>query len=404
MTNELRIAFIGNVDSGKSTLIGVLVTDKLDNGRGKVRESILNFPHEKKSGRTSTITQKYIKINENRSLVCIDLAGHEKYLKTTLHGLIGYYIDYSMILVGGNMGVSRMTLEHLSIAVSLKLPSIIVITKIDITPKNILENTIDQIRKLVRRCTKKKKKIFIVTNENLNKLNNLDLSTHFPVFCISNKTGDFIKELRKYIYQLPDIVSFKNNKELGNIFTIETKYQVQGAGTVVTGRVLGGSFNKNDKLYLGPVDGKWINVIIRSFHNNYRTCVNSLSIGESGCISIRPINKKDDFKNKKFKKGLFLLGNKDLQNLLTYKFTANVNILESHSTTIKKDYEPIINCNKIVQTAKICNIDKEAVRAGDNADITFKFNHRPEFMSIGDKFIFIEGRTRGIGSVISINN
>lgn len=402
MTNELRCGFIGNVDSGKSTLIGVLISGILDDGRGKARKSILKYPHEKSSGRTSAITQKYIKINKEKSLVCIDLAGHKKYLRTTLHGLIGYYIDYTMILVGGNMGVSRMTLEHLSVVVSLKLPSIIVITKLDITPKNILENTIKQIRRLVRRCTKKTKKIFIVTNDNLDKLDNLDLSKQFPVFCISNKTGEFINELRNYIYQLPNVVSFKNKKKGGNIFSIESKYHVTGVGTVVTGKVLGGTFNKNDKLYLGPVDGKWIYVVIRSFHNNYRTLVDKLSFGEGGCIAIRPVNKKDNLKNRKFKKGLFLLGNKDLKKILTYEFKANVQILDSHSTTIKKDYEPIINCKKIVQTAKICDIDKKVVRAGDNAEITFKFSHRPEFISVGDKFIFREGRTRGVGNVISI--
>ena len=402
MTKELRCGFIGNVDSGKSTLIGVLISGILDDGRGKARKSILKYPHEKDSGRTSAITQKFIKINENKSLVCIDLAGHEKYLRTTLHGLIGYYIDYTVILVGGNMGVSRMTLEHLSVAVSLELPSIIVITKLDITPKNVLENTIKQIRKLVRRCTKKSKKIFLVNNENLEDLYNLDLTKYFPVFCISNKTGLFIKELRKYIYQLPNAVSLKDDEKDGNIFSIESKYQVPGAGTVVTGKVLGGTFNKNDKLYLGPFDGKWIYVVIRSFHNNYRTFVDKLSFGEGGCIAIRAVNKKDDFKNRKFKKGMFLLGGKDLKKLLTFKFKANVKILESHSTTIRKNYEPIINCKKIVQTAKICDIDKDVVRAGDNAEITFKFSHRPEFISVGDKFIFREGRTRGIGNVTSI--
>ena len=38
---------IGNVDAGKSTLIGVLSSGQLDNGKGKTRESIMTLKHEK---------------------------------------------------------------------------------------------------------------------------------------------------------------------------------------------------------------------------------------------------------------------------------------------------------------------------------------------------------------------
>jgi len=101
---EVRYGVIGNVDSGKSTLIGVIVGDELDDGKGKARSSILRHPHEKKSGRTSSISQNFIKVNEKKYLNFIDLAGHEKYLKTTIKGITGYYIDYAIIVVGANMG------------------------------------------------------------------------------------------------------------------------------------------------------------------------------------------------------------------------------------------------------------------------------------------------------------
>ena len=53
---ELKIACVGNVDSGKSTLIGVLTKGICDNGRGSAREKIFNFFHEKETGRTTSIT------------------------------------------------------------------------------------------------------------------------------------------------------------------------------------------------------------------------------------------------------------------------------------------------------------------------------------------------------------
>jgi GTPase len=39
----------------------------------------------------------------------IDLAGHEKYLKTTVFGLTGHAPDYVMLMVGANAGVVGMT-------------------------------------------------------------------------------------------------------------------------------------------------------------------------------------------------------------------------------------------------------------------------------------------------------
>ena len=51
---NIRIAVVGNVDAGKSTLIGTLTTSCLDDGRGKSRTSIMKHRHEIESGRTST--------------------------------------------------------------------------------------------------------------------------------------------------------------------------------------------------------------------------------------------------------------------------------------------------------------------------------------------------------------
>lgn len=39
---EIRVAVIGNVDSGKSTLVGVLTRGMLDDGRGLARSKVKN--------------------------------------------------------------------------------------------------------------------------------------------------------------------------------------------------------------------------------------------------------------------------------------------------------------------------------------------------------------------------
>jgi GTPase len=52
-----------------------------------------------------------------------------------MFGLVGLMPDYAMIVVGANMGLSPMAREHIGIAVILKVPLFIVITKIDIAPE-----------------------------------------------------------------------------------------------------------------------------------------------------------------------------------------------------------------------------------------------------------------------------
>ena len=149
---EIRVGVIGSVDSGKSTITGVITKNILDDGRGKARSLILKHPHEKETGRTSSISQHYLKINKDnwndyqntdntsntdniynqeKIINFVDLAGHEKYLKTTINGIKRCLIDYGCIVVGANMGVLHMTREHISLSIALNLPSFVILTKID---------------------------------------------------------------------------------------------------------------------------------------------------------------------------------------------------------------------------------------------------------------------------------
>jgi len=118
---EIRVAVVGNVDAGKSTLLGVLTHGELDNGRGHARQRLFRHKHEMESGRTSSVgndilgfdslgnvvnkpehgSLDWVKICEKSSKVItfIDLAGHERYLKTTVFGMTGHAPDFGMLMV-----------------------------------------------------------------------------------------------------------------------------------------------------------------------------------------------------------------------------------------------------------------------------------------------------------------
>ena len=391
---EIKIGMIGSVDAGKSSTTSVLINKLLDDGRGSARCRILKHKHEQDTGRTSSITENYLKIpNQNKYISFVDLAGHEKYLKTTMHGLSGHFIDYALIFVGANMGVSRMTEEHLILAITLKIPIAFVVTKIDMAPESIMKETVDNIKKMMKRMgIPRNIPVMVEDTTNFDDIND----KMYPIFCTSNKDGRGVDKLRDFISQLK--TRYVWDKNTGTRFVINHKYNVKGIGTVFSGKVTSGHIKKNDKLLLGPFYGKWINITVRSMHDNFRNLIDELNAGNSGCLAV---TSKNDFTKGTTRKGLVLINK--LNNDAVRFFEAEVAILTKHSTTMRKGYSPIINCGTVVQTAKIVDLyDKELLRCGDKAKVKFKFTFRPEYINDGERFVFRDGRTKGFGKITKV--
>lgn len=108
----------------RTILSGVLTHGLLDDGRGDARTKLFRHKHEIESGRTSSVgndilgfdakgkivnnmdahvakSSDWEKICQRSSKVItfIDLAGHEKYLKTTVFGMTGHAPDFCMLMV-----------------------------------------------------------------------------------------------------------------------------------------------------------------------------------------------------------------------------------------------------------------------------------------------------------------
>ena len=410
MSIEIRYGVIGNVDAGKSTLTSVLVNGVNDDGRGSARELVFNHKHERDNGRTSSVSHQTYRVNKKNCLAFIDLAGHERYLKTTLHGMTGYLIDYCMLIVSANSSVQRMTREHLSIALALNIPFMVVVTKVDLVKdkkRKILLETLKRIELTIQKMSARrniKKEIKYVNN----KRDYLELNgVNVPIFQVSNKTGENIDLLKNYLLSLKSNFKIKNEQLYNKLFTVESKYVVPGIGNVVYGKLLKGEIKKNELLYIGPINGAWSQISVKSFHDNFRTKVEQLNENETGTIAFRfekdkKGKMKELFKKRKnILKGLIIVSsNQNLDELQHQEFEADVKILVNHSTTIKVNYSPIINCGKIVQSAKIMRIYNKAVlRGGDVTRVKFKFQFRPEFLELGNTFLFREGKTKGIGKI-----
>ena len=399
---EIRIGVLGNVDSGKSSTIGVITKNILDDGKGYARSLVMKHPHEKETGRTSDVSQLYIQ-NEGCVIDFLDLAGHEKYLKTTMHGISGYLIDYALIVINANTGIQKMTREHLGLVLSMKIPIIVIYTKIDIAPDNVIKENLKSIEEFFKKRTKTKR-INIINDTNFKDKTNEVLKNYqnnvyssVPLFSISNVTGLGIENMKKFIQSLPELNDYSDRYDAPPNFIIDRKYIVSGIGLVISGVLKYGTIKKGDVLYLGPINNKYIKVIVRSIHNNFRENIDKLYAGKGGCLNIKTVNTKDIVKRKTIRKGARLVSDCSIYK----QFTSKVKILH-HPTTITKKYQPTIHCGPVSQCAKIINMNKEYLRSHDEAEITFEFMYRPEIIEKGCNFVFREGLTKGIGVIDDI--
>ena len=427
--SEVRVAVLGNVDSGKSTLVGVLTKCILDNGNGLAREYVFNYAHEKENGRTSSVTYEVLGFDEkldqvkperlksskaeqcahvaqraNKMVSFIDLCGHEKYLKTTVFGLVGLLPDYAMIVVGANMGISRMTKEHLGICLALSIPFFIVVTKVDLAPPEVLNNTIQVLSKILH-GVQRTPQIVKSSAEVVQVAKLAPTGTLCPLFKVSNVTGEGLADLKSYLSLVQSRVTlnplFKSPTAHAE-FVIDGIYTVKGVGVVVSGTVLAGTINLNQVLLLGPDDtGVFTPVIVRSIHLN-RLLAEKAVAGQAACFNIRYHGgRKDQLKRSSIKKGMVIV-DKAMNPKAAWEFDAEVVILQQ-ATTIQPKYQPVLHCGVVQQSAEVVSVSKECLRAGDKGLIRFCFMHRPELLHEGMTVLFREGRTKGIGKITAVN-
>ncbi|KAJ0411229.1 hypothetical protein ATCC90586_003868 [Pythium insidiosum] len=448
----LRVAFVGNVDSGKSSLIGTLIKGELDDGRGSSRQAVFRHQHEITSGRTSSVATAYMGFDADGQQVLsrragrvlpwpelaraarkrvqlIDLAGHEKYLKTTVFGLTGMQPDVVVVVVGANMGVKRMTKEHLAIAVALELPLVVALTKIDIAPKNVAKETLQTIRQSLKRYGKMP--MLVKTEEQaVTAAKGIPSNRITPILPLSNVTGDGLENLRRIFFEASPIALFKASLAATTLrasnqhqqspaaavavadsaatdlveMPIDETFQVPGVGFIIAGTVVSGHFKVNDTLLLGPdYNGQFHKVIVRSMESMYVQMKEAVP-GQTVAVSIRSVNKKHVLSRQTFRKGMLLLSPQvNVADYVSQVFEARVVILH-HQTTVSVGYQPMINCRTIRQTAEIVSIEsaQDVIRTGDRALVRFRFIHAPEFLRKGMRFVFRDGQAKGIGKVVRI--
>ena len=202
--------------------------------------------------------------------------------------------------------------------------------------------------------------------------------------------------LRQFFNLMPSRRAWAAQDKLPTEFLIDQYFNVPGVGLVVAGTLLSGAVHVNHELLMGPNNqGKFNKVTIKSIHH-MRSPVPALLPGQTGAFVVRS-RTKEHVRQFGIRKGMVLL-EPSLNPTATRKFTCDVLVLHSQ-TTMRVNYQPILYARNVRQCVRIVEMDKDVLRTGVRARVTFEFMYRPEFLRESTKVLFTEGKTKAIGTI-----
>lgn len=410
------IAIAGSVDSGKSSLVGVLTTGILDDGNGSARKGVAKYQHEIDAGKTSAISTRAFHVSDTEAITLIDLCGHEGYFKTTTFGASGHFPDYAFLIVSARAGVLPMTQQHLRLLLSLNIPIIIIVTHIDSTPDHIYKNACDSIKAIFKSLSGKgsiAKVEFVndISHQNVNDISQDEINlteikqkavstllksisditdgkqTIYPVVSISNKTGFFIDVVKSVLQQIrprhfwvPGTTEAVAQNKFVNLFRaalekhnakniLQPYKQMDKTGPNACGvfyidscynppgiGLVVAGINRNKSVKSG--DTMLIGPFGKVFHEiRIKSMHNNIkqvvpALEDHHRGCVAIASKKVEIKREFIKKGTILLSSPELKKNVCYRFKAVISLF-TQSLTLKNGYSPMIHSYTIRQAARM---------------------------------------------------
>lgn len=266
---DARIAMLGSVDSGKSTLLAVIASNRLDDANGTRRSTVFRYPHEVVSGCTSAISRHLVGFDEdglpvsliNRGdvsvpsvqdeeevlnakslLQFVDLPGSRKYLRTTFRGLLSTGADFLILCVDAAnflCGPEDEDIWNLKLAAAMKWPAAITLTYSDLMEPEEL----------------------FIAKSRAEEWQNKIVGPHgngcAPVVCVSSVTGKGLDELRAILAEVGTQQPSPPQSAGGARFLVQDIWPRQDEDLpVVGGTIIGGSMRVGMKVCVGSVNAR----------------------------------------------------------------------------------------------------------------------------------------------------
>ncbi len=210
------IGTAGHVDHGKSTLVLAL------SGRDPDR-----WAEEKRRGLTIDLGFAWADIGGGVEVSFVDVPGHERYLKNMLAGVDA--IDIAILVVAANEGWMPQTEEHLAVLDLLEVTSgVVALTKVDMVDGEMAA---------------------LASAEVADRLEGTSLAGSMVV-PMSALSGSGVRELRAELLRLCQRLAPPGGSRPR--LWIDRSFSIPGAGTVVTGSLLGGVLDVGDEVRIYP--------------------------------------------------------------------------------------------------------------------------------------------------------
>jgi len=404
--DHIVVGTAGHVDHGKSTLVGSLVTGDADDGEGGTRGFLDVQPHEVERGLSADLSYGVYGFDEegepirmdnphrkddrarvveasDRLVSFVDTVGHEPWLRTTIRGLVGQKLDYGLLTVAADDGVTETTREHLGILLATDLPTIVAITKTDLVDEERVAEVERDVEQALREVDKTPLR---VERHGVDTAIDEISETVVPVVTTSAVTKAGLDDLDEMFEALP-----KTAGEVGEFrMYVDRTYNVQGVGAVASGTIKSGEVGAGDELLLGPMqDGSFREVEVRSIEMHYHR-VDEAKAGRIVGIALKGVREQD------IERGMVLLP-ADADPSPVREFEAEVMVL-NHPTRIGDGYEPVVHLETVSEAAAF-HPEGGQLLPGDAGKARVRFKFRSYLVEEGQKFVFREGSSKGVGTV-----
>jgi len=408
--DHIVVGTAGHVDHGKSTLVGSLVTGQADDGEGGTRGFLDVQPHEIERGLSADLSYGVYGFDEDgpvrmdnphrkddrasiveeadRLVSFVDTVGHEPWLRTTIRGLVGQKLDYGLLTVAADDGPTKTTREHLGILLATELPTIVAITKADLVNDERRREVEREVERLLRDVEKTPLR---VERHGVDAAVDEIDETVVPVVTTSAVTERGLETLDDLFERLPKT----DDADAGEQFRmyVDRTYNVTGVGAVASGTIKAGEIEAGDDLILGPTqDGSFRDVEVRSIEMHYHR-VDRASAGRIVGIALKGVAEAD------IERGMVLLP-READPDPVREFEAEVMVL-NHPTRIGAGYEPVVHLETVSEAAAFYPSDDQLL-PGDTGRATVRFKFRPYLVEEGQRFVFREGRSKGVGTVTDV--
>ena len=237
---HVNVGTIGHVDHGKTTLTAAITTVLSKKGFAEAKKyaEIDAAPEEKERG--ITINTAHVEYqSEKRHYAHVDCPGHADYIKNMITGAA--QMDGAILVVSAADGPMPQTREHILLARQVGVPAIVVfLNKCDmVDDPELLELVEMEVRDLLTQYEFPGDKIPIVKGSAVKALAAGD-PNHPDAKCIM----DLITAVDDYI-PVPD-----RPIDQPFLMPVEDVFNIEGRGTVATGRVERGILKKMEEVEL----------------------------------------------------------------------------------------------------------------------------------------------------------